>query len=70
MRLVARDGTVLDEYVDPEPELGLHQEAVEVARLVDAGDLESPLLPQAETVAIMEVLDEVRRQVGVSYPGE
>jgi predicted dehydrogenase len=70
VRLVAPDGAVLDEYTDPEPELGLHQEAVEVARLVDAGHLESPLLPQSETVAIMEVLDEVRRQVGVSYPGE
>jgi len=70
VRLVAPDGTVLDEYLDPETEHGLHQEAVEVARRVDAGELESPLLPHAETIAILEALDEIRRQVGVSYPGE
>ena len=70
VRLVAPDGTVLDEYDDPEKEHGLHQEAVEVARRVSAGELESPLLPQAETVAIMGLLDDVRGQLGVTYPGE
>ena len=70
MMLVSPDGKVLDQYLDPETGHGLHQEAVEVARRVGAGELESSLLPHAETIAVMEVLDEVRRQVGVTYPGE
>ena len=70
VRLTSTDHEVLDEYTDPEPRVGLHHEAVEVARRIGAGELESPLLPLDETVAIMATLDEVRRQVGVSYPGE
>jgi predicted dehydrogenase len=45
-------------------------EAAEVARCVSEGLRESPLLPWAETRAVMEAMDEVRAQVGVRYPGE
>lgn len=41
-----------------------------MARCVAAGRLESETLPWAETVAVLETMDEVRRQVGVAYPGE
>ena len=34
------------------------------------GRTESPLLPHAETIAIMTALDEVRAQLGMTYPGE
>ena len=70
VRFVSRDAGT---EVSWEPESrthGLHFEACEAARLVDAGETESPLLPAAETLRIMEVLDEVRAQVGVRYPGE
>lgn len=49
---------------------GLCYQAAEFARCVTAGMTESPLLPRAETIAIMETCDEIRRQVGVRYPGE
>ena len=49
---------------------GLRHEAVEAARCVAAGETESPLMPHAETLRVMEAMDEVRRQVGVVYPGE
>lgn len=62
------DGTVLT-FNKPQAH-GLHFQAVEVARRIDAGELESPLMPLDETVAIMGVLDEIRAQVGVEYPGE
>ena len=63
---------------DGEPEVfalahegnGLRHQAAEVARCVAAGQLESPILPLAETVAIMGTLDAVRRQIGLTYPGE
>ncbi len=49
---------------------GLHFQAAEAARCIADGRLETPLLPHAETLAIMAALDEVRRQLGMSYPGE
>lgn len=49
---------------------GLCHEAAHFAQLVADGQRESPLLPLTETVAIMELLDEVRAQLGVHYPGE
>ena len=42
----------------------------EARRRIAAGELESPLLPLDETVAIVDVLDDVRRQLGVAFPGE
>ncbi|MEA5117704.1 MAG: Gfo/Idh/MocA family oxidoreductase, partial [Propionicimonas sp.] len=49
---------------------GLAHECAAFAQVVADGRTESALLPVAETVAIMEVLDEVRAQLGVVYPGE
>lgn len=50
--------------------LGLCFEAAHVAQLIADGATESPLLPLAETVRILETVDEIRRQIGVAYPGE
>ncbi|WP_035812963.1 Gfo/Idh/MocA family protein [Jiangella gansuensis] len=49
---------------------GLRHQAIEVGRLLRAGATESPLMPLDETVWIMETLDEVRRQIGLRFPGE
>jgi predicted dehydrogenase len=46
----------------------LYFSAAEVARCVAAGEREMPLRPLADTVTVLEVLDEVRRQVGVGLP--
>ena len=56
--------------VRPRHDGGFQYEAAEVARCVAAGRLESETLPWAETVDVLETMDEVRRQVGVAYPGE
>jgi predicted dehydrogenase len=48
---------------------GLRHQAAEVARCVAAGAAESAVMPLEETVAIMGTLDEVRRQIGLTYPG-
>jgi len=70
VRLVAEDGTELDRYRDTETEHGLHRQAAEAARCIEAGLLESPVVPLADTVAVLAAMDEVRAQVGVRYPGE
>ena len=64
--------TIGDERTTLPPlhEGGFQYEAAEVARCVAAGRLESETLPWAETLAVLETMDEVRRQLGVTYPGE
>nr|WP_238338311.1 Gfo/Idh/MocA family oxidoreductase [Pedococcus badiiscoriae] len=70
VRLVSTDGTELDRYAPEDTAHGLHFEAVEVARRITAGEVESPLMPHAETLTIMDALDDIRAQIGVRYPGE
>ncbi|WP_370675037.1 Gfo/Idh/MocA family protein [Pleomorphomonas sp. PLEO] len=49
---------------------GMHFQAVELERLVAAGERTSPILPLEQSVAIMETLDAIRKQIGVIYPSE
>ncbi len=71
VRLVSRGGDVLTWDANPIPgHEGLCYQAVDAARRIGAGALESGLLPLGETLSIMTTLDEIRRQVGVTYPGE
>jgi predicted dehydrogenase len=56
--------------VDAPFEGGLQYQVAEVHRCLDEGLRESPRMPVDESIAIAEVLDTVRAQVGVRYPGE
>jgi predicted dehydrogenase len=49
---------------------GLQYEAAEVARRVAAGETESPRMTWDGTLDVMRTMDEVRRQIGLAYPGE
>jgi predicted dehydrogenase len=49
---------------------GLRFQVDEVHRCLSGGLLESPVMPWRETIGIAEVLDDIRRQIGVRYPGE
>ena len=69
MRLITRDGDVT-EYPNTYIGHGLREEAIEFARMVRAGEIESPLMPHSRTIEIMELMDSVRREHGVIYPGE
>ncbi|MBO0847197.1 MAG: Gfo/Idh/MocA family oxidoreductase [Nocardioides sp.] len=70
VRLLGPDDRELDRFEPPSREHGLAYEAAEFARLLAAGKTESDLLPLDETLRIMQVLDEVRRQLDVTFPGE
>jgi hypothetical protein len=61
---------VVEEIRRSDPGHGWHHEAAEVGRCLRAGLLESPTMPLDESVAIMETLDEIRRQIGLRYPFE
>jgi len=47
---------------------GMNHEAAEVMRCLREGLTESPLIPLADTLEIMKILDEIRAQIGVTYP--
>ncbi|MFC0533587.1 Gfo/Idh/MocA family protein [Phytohabitans kaempferiae] len=46
---------------------GYRYEAEEVQRCLRAGLTESPLVPHAATIQVMELLDRIRHEIGVSY---
>jgi predicted dehydrogenase len=49
-------------------ELGYRYEVREVHRCLDVGALESPTLRHSDTIAVLEVLDEIGAQLGVRRP--
>jgi predicted dehydrogenase len=65
--LVDRAGTVLERRDSPGGGHGLWQEITEVVRCLRAGLTESPTMPLDETVSIMRTMDEIRRQIGLTY---
>ncbi|HTW21478.1 MAG TPA: Gfo/Idh/MocA family oxidoreductase [Mycobacteriales bacterium] len=70
VRLIDGDDREIDRYESASRTHGLAYEAAEFARLLAEGRTESDLLPLTETLRIMQALDEVRRQLGVRFPGE
>jgi predicted dehydrogenase len=70
VRLLDPDDREIDRYESPSRKHGLAYEAAEFARLLARGKTESDLLPLEETLRIMHVLDELRAQLGVSFPDE
>ena len=70
-RLVVHDADG-EEVVTGPPQQGngYGAEIAEVARCLRAGELESPLVPLDETVAILELLDDARAELGVHYAAD
>ncbi|AEG43220.1 Gfo/Idh/MocA family protein [Isoptericola variabilis] len=67
-RVVRADGSTWT-FQGPTGE-GKAYEAAEVARRVTAGETQSERVTWQDTLEVMGILDEVRRQLGVVYPGE
>ncbi len=60
-----------DQYFDlPLTGNGYNYEAIEVGRCLRAGELESSVMPLAETLSIMRTMDAARAQWGLVYPTE
>ncbi len=49
---------------------GLHYEAAAVGRCLRGGLVESPIMSLAESIELMETMDEVRHQIGLVFPQE
>lgn len=61
---------VLERFEEDVPGRGMQFQALELERLVTTGCLVGEVLPPEESVAIMGTLDEIREQIGLSFPGE
>ncbi|SHG59184.1 Gfo/Idh/MocA family protein [Massilia sp. CF038] len=49
---------------------GYVHEAIEAGRCLRAGLLESPHMLHADTLSLMQLLDTIRQQIGVTYPAD
>ncbi len=70
MRLIATNGELLDTFTPEHQFHGFRYEIAEFARTLATGAIETERMPHATTLAVMDVLDQARAQLGVRYPGE
>lgn len=49
---------------------GYQYEAAEVSQCIREGKVESPTMTLAESLAMMETMDQIREKIGLQYPGE
>ena len=68
LTVVRDDGTWWS--FDREIDGGFQFEAAEVARRVAEGATQSPRITWDDSLAVLRTMDEVRRQIGLAYPGE
>jgi predicted dehydrogenase len=68
--LISDDGQLLERFAPECPTRGMDLQADEAERLIAEGSIKSPVLPPEESIAIMSVLDEVRRRIGLTYPDD
>jgi predicted dehydrogenase len=69
--VVSDDQEITLSYEEPAARYAyLGYEAAETARRIIAGEITTPYRPMADTVSTMEIIDEIRRQIGIVFPGE
>lgn len=64
------DGSVIERYEQPVNSRGMQYQAAELERLIRAGLTAGTILPPSESVAVMAAMDEIRRQIGLSYDAD
>ena len=47
---------------------GFEEEIKEVCRCIECGKTESEILPHSESIAMLEIMDNIREKIGVRYP--
>ncbi|PWM33325.1 MAG: gfo/Idh/MocA family oxidoreductase [Clostridiales bacterium] len=70
LRVYNKDRLLIASYRAPKCISGYEYEVEACVRALDAGGIECPLMPHAETVRMMEWMDDLRAQFGVRYPDE
>ncbi|MDY7095865.1 MAG: Gfo/Idh/MocA family oxidoreductase [Acidobacteriota bacterium] len=49
---------------------GLHYQAAAMMETLDRGEVENGIMPHEESIAVLRVMDELRRQLGMRFPCE
>ena len=60
------------EWIEPDVAVigrGYGNEAAEVHRCLRAGETTSPMVPPEQTISLMRQMDQIRGQIGLTYPG-
>lgn len=60
---------LLYSYQDKIEGRGLQYQALEVESCIAAGKTESSIMSLDDTIAVMKIMDEIRSQTGIKYPG-
>ena len=68
--LYSKDGKLIEEYNHNNDINGYEYEIREVHRCLDEGLKESPLIPHCDTMRVMKLMDECRRQWNMKFDGE
>lgn len=63
-------GNIVERFDEPVRGRGMQYQAAELERLVREGLTAGTLLPPGESVAIMAAMDEIRRQIGLTYDAD
>jgi predicted dehydrogenase len=63
------NNNVIERFDQPVISRGMQFEAIALEHIVASGTIAGAELPPSETIEIMETLDEIRRQIGLTYPG-
>ncbi|MGV8852839.1 MAG: Gfo/Idh/MocA family protein [Rhodoglobus sp.] len=61
-------GNVVEEFDGTTTGRGMQFQAAELERLVTVGEIANDILSPSESINIMHTVDEVRRQIGLTYP--
>ncbi|MHA7288861.1 Gfo/Idh/MocA family protein [Arthrobacter sp. MDT3-24] len=64
------DGHLVETFDEAVTGRGMQYQAREAERLIASGALVNDILPLRDSAVIMEAMDEVRRQIGLTYEGE
>ncbi len=70
VRLYGRDNRLVEEFISPHPCNGYEFEIMEVQECLADGLTESRLNPLSDTLAIMDIMDGLRKEWGFAYPEE
>jgi hypothetical protein len=64
------EGKLAREYPKTYVGHGIREQASEFSQVVRSGELESSIMSQLESLAIMQVMDEIREMIDLKYPFE
>ncbi|HPT95097.1 MAG TPA: Gfo/Idh/MocA family oxidoreductase [Microbacteriaceae bacterium] len=69
-RVVDAEGTQLDAFTAAHEGRGMQFQALELETLVAEGRTRSEIMSPEDTLDVMRIMDEMRRQIGVRYPAD